>query len=138
VNDARFQFVDRLEERHVEQLHALYQGEWWSAGRTLDDARRVVAGSQRVFGVCDEEGQLVAFARVVTDGVLKALIFDVIVAPALRHAGLGRTLIRRIVDDPQLRTVRHIELYCKEELIPYYEQFGFRAHVPDVHFMRRA
>ena len=138
MDASRFQFIERFDERHIRDLHALYQGEWWTKGRTLEEARRVVGGSQRVFGICEAGGgRLVAFARVLTDGVFKALIFDVIVAPDARHAGLGRALIRRIVEDPELSGVRHVELYCREELIPFYKPLGFSADLPEVRFMRR-
>jgi predicted GNAT family N-acyltransferase len=79
----------------------------------------------------------VAFGRVLTDGVFKALVFDVIVAPDVRGAGLGHALIRHIVADPQLSAVRDIELYCREELIPFYERLGFSVDLPEVRFMRR-
>ena len=71
--------VDRLTEAQAIQLHALYQREWWTAGRTLEDVRAMLAGSDHLYGICDgETAQLAGFARVLTDGVFKALVFDVI------------------------------------------------------------
>ena len=32
--------------------------------------------------------------------------------------------------------VRHIELYCKPELIPFYKQWGFISPGPEVNFLR--
>jgi GNAT superfamily N-acetyltransferase len=130
-------FTDRLEERHLHDLHALYQNEWWTRGRTLDETRRVVADSDFVFAFVDDE-RLVAFARVVTDRVFKALVFDVIVAPERRGDGLGRMLLERITMHPVVGGVKHLELYCLPELVSFYETLGFSTDVGDVRLMRRA
>jgi GNAT superfamily N-acetyltransferase len=138
VIDDEYRFIDRLEDRHIHDLHTLYQGEWWSRGRTLEEARRGVEGSDEVFAFCRRsDDHLVAFARVLTDGVFKALIFDVIVAAPCRRHGLGRALITRILENPVIGAVRHLELYCRPELKSYYEQWGFSADLPEVNFMRR-
>jgi predicted GNAT family N-acyltransferase len=73
---------------------------------------------------------------VLTDRVYKALIFDVIVAQTHRKAGLGRRLIQYVLDHPMLAQVAHVELYCRPELISFYEQWGFAAPGPEVNFMR--
>ncbi len=127
-----------LDERHFQELHALYQGEWWTRGRSLGDVRRVVQHSDLVIAICSEpEGRLVAFARVLTDRVFKAVIFDVIVAPERRKEGLGRRLMDSIVRHPELRQVRHVELYCLPEMVAFYEKWGFSTDVSGVSLMRR-
>ncbi|NJL49176.1 MAG: N-acetyltransferase, partial [Leptolyngbyaceae cyanobacterium SM2_5_2] len=41
-----------------------------------------------LFGLCDEDTQnLVAFARVLTDGVYRAIVFDVIVSETIVAKG---------------------------------------------------
>jgi GNAT superfamily N-acetyltransferase len=74
-------------------------------------------------------GRLVAFVRVLTDGVFRALIFDVIVAPDFRNRGLGTKLMETIREHPQLRDVRHLELYCLPEMAPFYERWGFSSNL---------
>lgn len=65
-----FASVDALNEAQVLELHTLYQGEWWARGRRLEDVATMLGGPGLVFGlVTDPEGRLVAFARVLTDGV---------------------------------------------------------------------
>ena len=131
-------FTDRLEERHVHELHALYRNEWWSRERTLDETRRVLEHSDFVFAFLDEaDGHLTAFARVLSDRIFKALIFDVIVAPERRGDGLGPRLVGRILSHPELARVKHFELYCLPELVPFYEKLGFSTEIGGVHLMRR-
>jgi GNAT superfamily N-acetyltransferase len=131
--------VDKLTEAQVPDLVALYQKEWWTKGRQLADVRRLLAHADIVVAYCERESRrLVAFARVLTDGVYKALIFDVIVADSHRDLGLGRVLMDAIVEHPKLKTVRHLELHCLPELIPFYQRWGFTDELGELHFMRLA
>ena len=79
--------VHQLDEARIAQLHAFFAREWWTVGRSLDETRRCVEGSQVRIGLLDDAGDLLGFARVVTDYTFKALIFDVIVADAYRGKG---------------------------------------------------
>ena len=95
--------IEQLTDAQAKQLHELYQQEWWTAGRTLEDVRAMLTGSNYVYGICDgDTAQLAGFARVLSDGVFKALVFDVIVDPAHRGQQIGRKLMRRILADPRL------------------------------------
>ena len=125
-----------LSGNHIEQLHALYQGEWWSRGRSLQDTKSCVAGSQLCFGITSEADELIGFARVLTDFTFKAFIFDVIVAPSHRGKGLGRELIGLIKNHVRLKSVRHFELYCLPEMLPFYEKHGFSSELGDIKLLR--
>jgi len=128
-----------MNEKLIRDLYELCQGEWWTQGRSLDDIRLMLQNSDFLFAFCNEsDGHLVAFARVLTDMVFKAFIFDFIVAPKQRHDGVGRRLMERILQHSDLRNVRHIELYCLPELVPFYEKLGFSADVSGVCLMRKA
>lgn len=132
------EFVSRLTTGHIEQLWRLYRNEWWARNRKLRDVRRVVEHSDLVFAFCDSDaGSLVAFARVLTDYVYKALVFDVIVAPSHRSLGLGRMLLDAVTTHPALLFVEHIELYCRAEMVPFYEKWEFTARLPGLRLMRR-
>lgn len=131
------EFVDRLDVDQTRQLHALYQGEWWTRGRTLEEVRRMLTNDHPIFAYADAgSGRLAAFARVLTDGVFKAILFDVIVAEDFRRTGLGKRLMDRVLTDPRLAQVRHIELYCLPELVSFYERYGFASDVGGVLLMR--
>lgn len=131
--------LDRLTEAQVHELVALYQEEWWTKGRELEDVRRMLEQTDIVVAFCERESRrLVAFARVLTDGVYKALIFDVIVAGSHRDHGLGRALMDALLEHPGLKTVRHLELYCLPELIPFYRRWGFTDELGELRFLRRA
>jgi GNAT superfamily N-acetyltransferase len=130
--------IERLSEEQVRDLHGLYQAEWWTHRRNVDDVARMLEGSNVALGFEDEEsGRLVGFARVITDFVYKALVLDVIVAASHRGTGMGRALMDAVIEHPELKDVLHFELYCRPELIPFYERWGFTADLGEMRFMRR-
>ena len=45
VPTAAVRRVDALSESQIEDLHKLYQGEWWTKDRTLDDVRKMLDGT---------------------------------------------------------------------------------------------
>lgn len=130
------QTIYALSDEHLIQLHQLYQQEWWSETRTLEDTRRGVQGSQLRIGLVDEQDALIGFARVLTDYTFKAFIFDLIVRQDQRAQGIGKQLIACIKTHEKLSRVQHFELYCLPEMFDFYAQQGFTAEVGGVRLLR--
>jgi len=139
MDDSSLLDIESLTAAQAGQLHALYQDEWWTRGRTLQDTLAMLGRTDHVFGVCEpSSGRLLAFARVLTDGAFKAFVLDVIVAKDSRGRGLGSRLMRRIVEHPDLQKVKHVELACLPELETFYERLGFTTDVGGIRLMRRS
>ena len=99
---------DRLDVNLVHRW--LSTDAYWALGRTHDQVRATIAGSECV-GVYREAGlDQVAFARVVTDGVVFAYLCDVYVDRAHRGAGIGRWLVRTLREDLAARGLRRFLL----------------------------
>lgn len=112
----------------VETVHRwLSTDAYWAAGRTPDQMRAVIDGSAPVGIYLD--GRQVAFARVVTDGVLFAYLADVYVDRSCRGLGLGTWLVRTLRDDLAARGVKRILLATKDAH-GVYAQLGFAAADP--------
>ena len=43
-----------------------------------------------------------------------------------------------IVNHPTLSAVKHLELYCLPNMVPFYERWGFSTDVSGVSLMRRS
>lgn len=135
---ADFEPLQTITPEHARQLHALFQGEWWTRGRTLAEVHRLLEHCDLFFAFVDKSsGQLAAFARVLTDFTFKAFIFDVIVAPPYRRQGLGRRLLQAICDEPRLRGVGHLELYARPPVTEFYKRLGFTDELGELRLMRR-
>lgn len=133
-----FEPIETLTDRQIEQLHRLYQSHWWSAGRALEDVRRMLAQSDLVMGFVEpDSGLLVAFCRILTDFLYQASLYDVIVAAEYRQQGIGRRLVQTAINHPRLRSVPAIWLCCLPELVPFYERLGFTDGIGELKWMRR-
>ena len=128
--------VEQLTEQQIIQLHELYQHEWWSGSRTLEETKRCVAGSQITIGITDVSGDLIGFTRVLTDYTFKALMFDVIIHQDHRGENLGSKLINLVKAHPDLKHVVNFELYCLPELFEFYKKHGFTNDVSGMQLMR--
>ena len=129
--------VEKLNQKHLQQLHNLYSQEWWCKDRTLIQTQKVVENSSLIVGIIDKYDNLIAFARVLSDFTFKAFIFDVIVAKEHRGKGLSDKLISAILNHNKLKNIETIELYCLPEMKPLYAKYGFKE-VDGLCFLRRS
>ncbi|MFC6988457.1 GNAT family N-acetyltransferase [Haloplanus sp. GCM10025708] len=130
--------IEELSTGHVDDLHRLYQNEWWTETRDREELPQMLSSSDELFGIENADSrELVAFARVLTDYTYKALIFDFIVAEPHRNEGLGAQLMSEVLGEPRLADVEHFELYCLEEMTGFYAQWEFTEELGDLRLMRR-
>jgi len=131
--------IEILTQDQLIDLHHLFQLEWWTKGRKLDDVQRMLENSDVIVAYCDSETkELIAFARVLTDFVYKAFILDVMVKESYRGKDLGRGMVDKIMEHPLLKDVRHFELYCKLEMLPFYKKWGFTDEIGELTFIRKS
>jgi len=119
------------------ELVALFQHAPWASRRTPAQVRRMLANTEWHV-TARTNGRLVGFGRVITDGVFRALLDDVIVEPASRGFGLGRRMVAHLV-----RRVRHVEEIMLTTghvgLLRFYAPAGFtraRGHTFKCHPLR--
>jgi GNAT superfamily N-acetyltransferase len=110
---------DRLD---LDAIHAALSQAYWSEGIPKEIVERGLRGSL-CFGLYSEEGQI-GLARVITDRASFAYLCDVYVLPELRGRGLGKFLIRCVLEHPDLQGLRRFHLVTRDahEL---YRPFGF-------------
>ena len=121
---------DRIDVKAVHDY--LSHHSYWARGRSRTDVERAIDSAARVVGCYDGADQ-VGFARVVSDGVAVAFLFDVYLLDAYRGAGVGVELVREAVELGPHRDLR----WClmTRDAHGLYERFGFGA--PDQRFMVR-
>lgn len=78
--------------------------------------------SKVVIAVDEQSKQVVGFITAISDGVLSAYIPFLEVLPAYKNRGIGKELIKRMLDE--LSNIYMIDLCCDDDLIPLYERFG--------------
>jgi GNAT superfamily N-acetyltransferase len=108
----------------VELVHRfLNEDAYWSRGISLDVVERALAGSLCV-GAYTETGAQVGFARAVTDRATFAWIADVFVLEPHRGRGVGRAMVRALVEHPAHAGVRRFVL-ATVDAHGVYSELGF-------------
>ena len=97
---------------------------YWAIGRPRERTERAIRNSL-VFGVYEGERQ-VGVARVVTDYSIFAYLCDVVIHEDYRAHGLGKWLIRAILEHPDLAGMRRWVLVTSDAH-GLYRQYGFAA-----------
>jgi GNAT superfamily N-acetyltransferase len=97
--------------------------EGWPHPPTSTTHLRILRGSaQVVLAIDDEARQVVGFINAISDGVHAAFIPLLEVLAAYRGRGIGRELVRRMLE--RLEGHYSIDLLCDADVQPYYEQLG--------------
>ncbi|RIJ67809.1 N-acetyltransferase [Nakamurella silvestris] len=119
-----YQFDDDRERLDHEVLWTFLSTDaYWGKWRTREDVRAGVDGSWRVVGCYSPVGQMVGFARATSDGVNFAYLGDVFVVPAHRGHGLGKELVREIIENGPGRDFRW--MLNTSDAHTLYRGFGF-------------
>ncbi|WP_251442183.1 MULTISPECIES: GNAT family N-acetyltransferase [unclassified Microbacterium] len=104
--------------------HWLSTEAYWGRWRSRTDVETQIANAWRVVGVYrSDTGEQVGFARAVSDGVGFAYLADVYVSAEHRGHGLGKRLMRLMIDDgpgPDMRWT-----LFTSDAHGLYRQFGF-------------
>ena len=94
----------------------------WAVGMPLDLLEKAIANSLCFGGY--QDGQQIAFARVITDGATFANLVDVFVLPEHRGLGHSKRLVAAIMAHPELQGLRRFTL-ATGDAHGLYAQFGF-------------
>jgi predicted GNAT family acetyltransferase len=92
--------------------------------------RQAIAGSEPIGVYREADGRQVAFARVVTDGVVFAYLCDVFVDPACRGRGLASWLVRALRDDLARRGLKRF-LLATRDAQDVYAPLGFEPVITE-------
>ena len=96
---------------------------FWAQGRSRQQLREMLKGSQVVVSLWRGK-RMVGFGRASSDGIYRAVLWDVVVAGDLQGRGLGRRVVEALLASPKLREVERVYLMTTNSN-GFYEQMGF-------------
>jgi GNAT superfamily N-acetyltransferase len=105
------------------ELQRLLDQTPWARGRSKDGLSRMLAHTSFVFTAWDGP-RLVGFARVMTDQVYRATLWDVVVDAPYQGRGVGEGLVAYVLEHPVLCRVEKFWLNTRDKH-KFYERFGF-------------
>jgi N-acetylglutamate synthase-like GNAT family acetyltransferase len=74
-----------------------------------------------------DQQELIAFARVISDGAIYALIVDVMIHPAFQSRGIGSSFVNFILEDLKLENIRSANVIFEPKLEKFYQKLGFEV-----------
>lgn len=119
-----YSLTDETARLDLAATAALLHSTYWAADRPVEVIERSLRHSLN-FGLFRGAEQ-VGFARVVTDRATVGYLCDVVIAEAHRGRGMGKWLLTRILEHPELQGCR-IDLFTKDAQ-EFYRAFGFGPH----------
>ena len=127
MDHRHIRFSDHHEEVDLEQLQGLFRlGAFWAKERTLAGLAIAISNSKPVVTVWDGD-RLIGHARATSDGIYRATIWDVVIDPDYRGAGLGRKLVQTVLSHPNVCDVERVYLMTTHQQ-KFYEQIGFEQN----------
>ncbi len=121
-------YTDASEPVDLNQLAGLFDRVGWQ-NRTRDPARLAQMVDGSMYRVAAYEGDvLVGYARAISDGAFNAYVSTVAVLPEYQRQGIGRELLRRLLEGrDHVQFVLHADARVHE----FYLRCGFRL-APDM------
>ena len=97
---------------------------FWTKGRNQENIRKLLAGSTVVITVW-EKGEIIGFGRATSDGIYRAVLWDIIVADTSQRQGLGRKVVESLLGSPKVKKAERVYLMTTNSS-KFYKQLGFR------------
>jgi len=96
-------------------------------GRAEGDYPAAFGAYGAMVAAYDRADRLVGWCAAVDDGVRHAFLVDVIVDPTVQRRGIGREIVRRVVEAERRRGIRIVHADFAADRTPFYEACGFRV-----------
>ena len=106
---------------------------YWSKGLSRELIEKTFREASRVVGLYGPDGSTVGYCRAASDEVVFAYLCDVFVLEEHRGRGLGRELVREMVDGSPMKDLRW--LLGTVDAHEMYRELGFRK--PSFRIMER-
>ena len=121
-------YNDEKKNLPSEQLHGLFMSAGWSDGSgtpdMLEHFNMPFINSTLVISAWENE-RLVGVVRVLSDKIIRSVIYDLVVLPEYQNKGIGTELIKRCI-----AKFPHSEwlVQTTEKISNYYEKIGFNIY----------
>jgi ribosomal protein S18 acetylase RimI-like enzyme len=112
----------------IDGYWSLFESTGWNRQYRIKKVDLATVLERTWYMVTAYDGQrLVGIGRIVSDGLLHAMIYDLITDPGYRGKGIATEILRRLVARCREARVRDIQLFCADGAQEFYEKRGFRA-----------
>lgn len=115
-----------------DKFYDLYLTTGWNDEyqRSKEDIYRALDSSWYSVAAYDSD-KLVGFGRAISDGVLHALVCEVIVLPEYQGYNIGRRIMEMINKKCREANICDVQLFCATGKTAFYEKLGYEKRSDD-------
>ena len=109
----------------VKQLRELFeQNTFWAKDRSLRKIKLILKNSTVVVTLWEGK-KMIGFGRATSDGVYRAVLWDIIINREMQGNGLGRLVVKTLLRSPKIKKAEKIYLMTTNH-INFYKTIGFK------------
>tara|TARA_Y100001968_G_C19400876_1_gene740942 strand:+ start:749 stop:1210 length:462 start_codon:yes stop_codon:yes gene_type:complete len=117
--------------RGIQQLIQLFnENAFWARDRHAKDIKTMLKNSDVVVSLWSNK-KLIGFGRSKTDGIYRAVLWDIVISNEYKGSGNGTLLINKLVNSKGLRKVKKIYIMTTNYK-DFYAKNGFNISYPQI------
>lgn len=97
---------------------------FWAKGRNTKNLKTLLSKSTAIVSLW-AGSRMVGFGRATSDGIYRAVLWDIVVAEDLQGHGLGKKVVNALLSINSIKNAERIYLMTTKETA-FYKQLGFR------------
>jgi len=104
----------------------LFETTGWNKDYKINSVQLIKTLSKSWFWICAyHNNELVGSGRIVSDGLLHAVIFDLIVKPCYQRIGIGSKIMTKLLEHCYKKQIKDIQLFSAAGKKGFYLKQGF-------------
>ena len=116
----------------IDSYKALHQTTGWNAKGQYTYEQLYKAICNRWFSTSIyDEGNLIGYGRIISDGIYQTFICDVMVHPDYQRKGVGTMVMDALLEQCQKENIKWVQLFCAKGKQPFYQKLGFKEREID-------
>ena len=126
AKNIEIKFVDSWSEDEIIELYKA--GGWWKESYSSSGIKPLIKGSFAFAVVIDKKSQkAIGMGRIISDGVSDAYVQDLIVLPEYRCQGIGKQLVKSLLEKCSSAGLVWIGLIAEPDQDDFYSSLGFKS-----------
>jgi len=133
--DTDIKFVDSWSKEDIVELYK--SANWWKESYDPSAIKQLITGSFAFAVAVDpSSGKAVGMGRIISDGISDAYIQDLVVLSEHRRKGIGKQLVKALLDRCLSKGITWIGLISEPGQDGFYSSIGFKTmnnHIPMIY-----
>tara|TARA_A100001388_G_C28351609_1_gene303634 strand:+ start:57 stop:512 length:456 start_codon:yes stop_codon:yes gene_type:complete len=107
--------------------HLMNKNAFWAKGRSISDLKKCLANSDVIVSLWTSN-EIVGFGRALSDGIYRAVLWDVVIDKDHQGKGYGKLIVKNILESKKIKNTKKVYLMTTNEKF-FYSQMDFKEVV---------